>query len=112
MAENNTFRNNIFIAGGDARITLPKCTNMTFEKNILMAGGASDGCESRWKSGVHGQLRRSVIRSCRHDLFSLPIVVDLLDSDLEEPWTLTVKVLPSDPGSDSTVRLRGLAELN
>lgn len=53
-----------------------------------------------------------IIRSCQHDRFSLPIVVNLLNSDQEEPWTVTIKVLPSDPGGDSTVRLRGLAELN
>jgi hypothetical protein len=40
MSSNNTFRNNIFIADGSARITLPKCTDMKFEKNILMADGA------------------------------------------------------------------------
>jgi lysophospholipase L1-like esterase len=53
-----------------------------------------------------------IIRSCQHDRFSLPIVVNLLNSDQEEPWTVTIKVLPPDQGSDSTVRLRGLAELN
>lgn len=39
MAENNTFRNNIFIADGSARITLPKCKELVFEKNILIADG-------------------------------------------------------------------------
>ena len=39
MARNNTIRNNVFIAKGDAKITFPRCTGYTVEGNVLYAGG-------------------------------------------------------------------------
>jgi hypothetical protein len=39
MARHNVVRDNVFIASGDARITLHRCTDYTFERNVIFAGG-------------------------------------------------------------------------
>ncbi len=39
MARNNVIRNNVFIAPGDARITLHRCEDYLFERNVIYAGG-------------------------------------------------------------------------
>lgn len=39
MAHHNIYRNNIFIAEGDAKFTLPKSRDYTFERNLIVAGG-------------------------------------------------------------------------
>jgi hypothetical protein len=39
MAKGNTIRNNVFINGGDLRLTFPRSSNYIFEKNVLRAGG-------------------------------------------------------------------------
>jgi len=40
MARRNVIRGNVFVHGGDMRITFPKCEDFTFEGNVLRAGGA------------------------------------------------------------------------
>lgn len=40
MARRNTVRDNVFIASGDARITLHRSADYTFERNVIYAGGS------------------------------------------------------------------------
>jgi hypothetical protein len=57
MARRNVIRDNVFIASGDARITLHKCSDYTFERNVVYAGGAlefhsPEGAIARMPSNV------------------------------------------------------------
>ena len=57
MARGNVLRENVFIAPGDVRITLPRSTGYTFERNVIYAGGevvfrAPEGAIARMPSNL------------------------------------------------------------
>ncbi len=56
LAHRNTYRNNLFIAKKDCKITFPRSRNITMEKNIIYAGGTISGSDthavSRWKDNI------------------------------------------------------------
>jgi hypothetical protein len=39
MARKDTIRNNVFVAGGDACLTFPRCSDFRFERNVVYAKG-------------------------------------------------------------------------
>ena len=39
MTRNNTIRNNVFVASGDARLTFPRSSGCRFERNVIQASG-------------------------------------------------------------------------
>ena len=56
LAHNNTYRNNLFIAEKDCKLTFPRSRNITMEKNVIYAGGriraGNSGAVSKWKDNV------------------------------------------------------------
>ena len=56
LAHNNTYRNNLFIAEKDCKLTFPRSRNIIMEKNVIHAGGtisgSNTGAVSKWKDNV------------------------------------------------------------
>jgi len=98
MARGNVLRENVFIAPGDVRITLPRSTGYTFERNVIYAGGelvfrAPEGAIARMPNNVlfsaKGVVDLEVLADysakgrSRFDLRDSTVVADPLFLDLQ-----------------------------